>query len=242
MRPFTLGRLADIIRLTRVFQGITSEHVEEAMMVTRDRAVELLKQAEEMRLIKLDGALYCSTNLGNAFAEALKNDDRIRLDRVLSEYAPYSAIKNIVSKRSTDIMELKKITGLTEVAIEVVLRLLQYARDDLCSMGEKFFLRTNELPKLDDFLSSVKRVYAELNNSILWGRPKEFIRVDKIAGNVCGELRLSIDDFSKLLDEVLESNSIVEVHSEVVGYQFMPFSRRKLNPASYRRCYMRLRV
>jgi hypothetical protein len=210
-------------------------------MVTRDRAVELLKQAEEMKLVKLDGCLYYSTNLGNSFFEALKNDDRIRLDNILSEYTPYLAIKNVLSERSADITELKKITGLTEVAIEIVLRLLQYVRDDLCSMDEKFFIRTNELPELKDFLSSIKRAYLEINSRAQWGCPKEFIRVDKIAGFVCVELRLSIDDFSKLLDEVLKYSCMLEMHSEVVGYQFIPFGG-KLNPASYRGCYIRLRV
>jgi hypothetical protein len=241
VRPFTLGRLADVIRLTRVFQGITSDHVEEAMMVTRDRAVELLKQAEEMRLIKPDGFLYYSTSLGNAFFEALKNDDRMRLDDVLSGYAPYNTIKNILSRRSANIAELKKMTGLTEVATEIVLRLLQYVHDDFCSVNEEFFLRAKELPNLAEFLSSTRRAYQELNNYTQWGCSKDFVRLDKIAGYVCQELRLSADDFSRLLNEALKSSSFLEVHSEVVGYQFLPFAPRKLNSTSYRRCYIRLR-
>jgi len=237
-----MSRLGDIIRLTRTFRGITSDHVEEAMMVTHDRAVELLKQAEEMKLIKPDGSLYHSTSLGNAFFEALKNDDRAKLDNIFSEYRPYISVKNILNTRSADTSELKKMTGLTEVAVEIVLRLIQYVRDDLCLMNEKYFIRAKELPKSYNFFSSIKKMYFELNKRTQWGCPKDFIRVDKIAGYVCSELRLSLDDFSKLLDAELESNAILEVHSEVASYQFIPFVRRKVNPATYRKCYLRLRV
>lgn len=242
VRPFTLGRLADVIRLTRAYRGIASDHIEEAMMVTRSRAIELLKQAEDMKLVKLDGCMYYSTSLGNAFFEALKNSDRERLDNIFSEYSPYFAVKDVLSSRSATTSELKKMTGLTEVAIEIVIRLLQYTSDDLCSMDEKFFLRARELPSVDAFLLTIRRIYLEFNNHTQWGCPKDFIRLDKIAGHVCTEMRLSLDDFSRLLDKALESRSLLEVHSEVTGYQFMPFASRKLSPTAYRRSYMRMLV
>lgn len=242
VRPFTLSRLADVIRLARTANGLTSDDLEEAMMVTRDRAVELIRQAEEMKLIKAYGSSYHSTSLGNDFFEALKNDDSVKLDNTLSEYSPYLKVKSILSERSVSVGDLKRETGLTEVAIEIVLRLLHYVRDDLCSINEEFFLRTNEMPEVKSFLSAVKRTYLELSGCTQWGCPKNFIRVDRVATHVCAALRLSLDDFAKLLDKTIESSSFIEIHSEVASYQFMPFSRLKLNPTSYRRCYMRLRV
>jgi hypothetical protein len=240
VRPFTLGRLADVIRLSRAYRGITSEHVEEAMIVTKDRAIELLKQAEDMKLIKLDGLLFHPTILGNAFFEALRNDDRTKLDNIFGEYQPYRAMKNIISVRSASIAELKQTMGLTEVGVEIILRLVQYVSDDLCCVNERFYLRTKELPKLSSFSSSVQKVYSECCSYTQWGCSRDFVRLDKIAGCVCAELRLSLDDFSKLLEEASECGAWLEIHSEVAGYEFMPFSSRKLNPASYRKCYVRL--
>ena len=242
VRPFTLSRLADLIRLAQGYHGITSDIVEEAMMVTRNRAVELLKQAGEMKLLRVEGPTYYSTNLGNAFFEAVKNNDRVKLDNILSEYSPYFSIKDILSQQSANLKGLKKATGLSEVAIEIVLRLLRYVSDDLYSMNERFFLRTKNLPDLPEFVSTIRRAYEELNRVMRWGQPKKFIRVDKIAGRTCGELRLSVDDFSQLLERALESCSFVEVHSEVASYQFMPFARRRINPGSFRKCYLRLKM
>ena len=242
VRPFTLSRLADLIRLTRVYHGITSDVVEEAMMVTRNRAVELLKQAEEMKLFRLDGSIYYSTNVGNAFFEAVKNNDRVKLDSILSEYSPYFAVRDMLSQRSASLKELKKATGLSEVAVEIVLRLLRYVSDDLHSINERFFLRTGNLPDLTEFVSIIRRVYKELNRVTRWGQPKKFIRIDKIAGRTCTELRLSVNDFSQLLEKALGSCGFIEVHSEVASYQFMPFARRKIEPSSFRKCYLRLRM
>lgn len=221
--------------------GITPEVVEEAMIVSRDRAVELLKQAEEMKLIRLDGSLYYSTALGNAFFESFKNDDRTKLDTIFCEYPPYLRIKSILSQKSVSITELKKDTGLTEVAVEIILRLLQYVCDDFCIMNETFFLRTKELPTVETFLSILRKTYLELNTHRQWGCSKGFIRVDKIAEHVCMELRLSLGDFSRLLNDSLRSCSPIEMHSEVAGYQFLPFLRLQLSPRSFRRCYMILR-
>jgi len=242
VRPFTLSRLADLIRLARAYRGLTSDLVEEAMMVTRNRAVELLEQAEEMKLLRAEGPTYYSTKLGNAFFEAVKNDDRVKLDDILSEYSPYFVIKDMLSQRSANLKELKKATGLSEVAIEIILRLLRYVSDDLYFMNDRFFLRTKNLPDLPEFVSTIRRIYEELNHIMRWGQPKNFIRIDKIAGRTCGELRLSVDDFSRLLEKALESCSFVEVHSEVASYQFMPFARRAIKPGSFRKCYLRLKM
>ena len=242
VRPFTISRLADLIRLAQAKRGLTSGIVEEAMMVTRNRAVELLKQAEEMKLLRVEGSRYCSTYSGNAFFEAVKSNDRVKLDNILSEYHPYLIIKDVLSQRSADLKELKQSTGLSAVAIEIVLRLLRYVSDDLYSMNEKFFLRTKNLPDLDEFTLAVRRAYEELNRLVRWGQPKKFIRVDKIAGRTCGELRLSVDDFSRLLEKALESHSFIEVHSEIASYQFMPFARLRINPGCFRKCFLRLRM
>ena len=240
VRPFTLSRLADLIRLVHANRGLTSDIVEEAMMVTRNRAVELLKQAEEMKLLRVEGSKYCSTSLGNAFFEAVKSNDRVKLDNILSEYRPYLSIKDILSQRSADLKELKQLTGLSLVAIEIVLRLLRFVSDDLYSMNERFFLRTKNLPDLREFVLAIRRTYEELNRLVQWGQPKRFIRVDKIAGRTCGELRLSVDDFSRLLEKALESHSFIEVHSEIASYQFIPFTRLRINPGSFRKCFLRL--
>lgn len=211
-------------------------------MVTRNRAVELLKQAEEMKLLRAEDSTYYSTKLGNAFFEAVKNNDRVKLDNILSEYSPYFVIKDMLSQRSANLKELKKVTGLSEVAIEIILRLLRYVSDDLYYMNERFFLRTKNLPDLPEFVSTIRRTYKELNRVMRWGQPKNFIRIDKIAGRTCGELRLSVDDFSRLLEKALGSCSFAEVHSEIASYQFMPFARRTIKPGSFRKCYLRLKM
>jgi hypothetical protein len=228
--------------LAQTLQGITADHVEDAMMVTADRAMELIKQAEEMKLIKPDGFLYCSTSLGNDFFESFRNCDNGRLDNVLCEYAPYLRIKKTLSETSANVAELRRQTGLTEVAIEIVLRLLHYIRDDFCCINERYFLRTKELPDCTSFLSTVRKIYSELSSYTQWGCSKDFIRVDRIASRVCSELRLSIDDFAGLLDRAMNTSSPVELHSEVASYQFIPFSQRGLDPKSYRKSYLRLRM
>jgi len=201
-----------------------------------------LKQAEEMKLLRIDGSKYYSTNEGGAFFEAVKNNNRTEIDNILSEYSPYLVVKDLLSQRSASLKELKETTGLSEVAVEVVLRLLRYVSDDLQSMNEKFFLRTRNLPDLTEFVSTIRLVYEKLNRVRRWGQPKKFIRLDKMAGRTCTELRLSVDDFSQLLEKLLESSDFVEFHSEVTSYQFMPFARRRIKPGSFRKCYMRLRM
>jgi hypothetical protein len=242
VRPFTLSRLADLVHLAQTLHGITADHVEDAMMVTTDRAVELIKQAEEMKLIAPDGFLYHSTSLGNEFFESFRNCDNGRLDNVLCQYAPYLQVKKTLSEMSADVAELKTQTGLTEVAIEIVLRLLHYTRSDFCCVNERYFLRTKELPDCTSFLSTVRKIYSELSSYAQWGCSKNYIRVDRIASRVCSELRLSFDDFAGLLDTVTNTSSLVELHSEVASYQFIPFSQRGLDPKSYRKTYLRLRM
>ena len=241
MRPFTLGRLVDVVRLVRAFRGVSVEDVEEAMMINKDRATELLKQAEEMKLIKRDGELYYSTGLGNAFFEAYNRGDRAKLDEVLNEYPPYFAVKSIISQKSVSIEELRSLTNLTEVAVEMILRLLQYTCDNLCFMGEKVFLSVKDLPKLNEFYSVLKKVYFELSRSSQWGCSNSFIRVDKVAVLVCQELRLTMDDFSTMLDKLIESGARVDLHSEGMSYAFVPFANRRINPSSFKRCFICLR-
>lgn len=241
VRPFTINRLADIIQLAKVSQGINAEDLEEAMMVTRERAIELLKQAEDMKLIKLDGNLYYSCNMGNIFFEAFYNEDSAKLDGVLSEYPPYSKVKNILTEMSANMAELKRQTGLTEVAIEIVLRLLDYVCDDLCCTNEKFYFRVKELPELGHFLITIKGVCDELRGNEQWGCAKQFIRVDQIASRVCVELKLSLTDFSKLFDQTLEK-SMIEMHSEAASCQFLPFSNQRIDSKTYRKCYMRVKM
>jgi len=241
MRPFTLSRLVDVVRLARALRGARVEDVEEAMMVNRDRAVDLLSQAEEMKLLRRDGDLYYSTILGNTFFEAYINWDRAKLDEVLNEYKPYYAVKSIISQKSVSVDELKVLTNLTEVAVEMILRLLQYTCDNLCFMDEKVFLSVKELPKLSEFYSVLKKAYFELGKISQWGCSNFFIRVDKVAVLVCQELRLSMDDFSKMLNKLVESGVRLDLHSEGMSYAFIPFANRGINPSSYRRCYIRLR-
>jgi len=241
LRPFTLGRLVDVIRLARTFHGVSIEDVEKAMMVSRDRAVELLRQAEEMKLIKRDGNLFYSTNLGNIFFEAYNRDDRAKLDEVLNEYPPYFTIKNIISQKSVSIDELKKLTNLTEVAIEMILRLLQYTCDNICFIDEKVFLSAKELPELAEFYSVLRNAYLKLSKNVQWGCPNFFVRVDKIATIVCQELRLSLDDFLRMLDKLVKSGLPTDLYFEGMGYDFIPFAEKKINPSFYRKCYLRLR-
>jgi len=232
----------DVIRLARAFRGVSIEDVEEAMMVNRDRAAELLKQAEEMRLIRRDGELYHSTSLGNVFFEAYNRNDRAKVDEVLNEYPPYFTVKEIISQESVSVEELKKLTNLTEVAVEMILRLLQYTCDNLCFLNEKVYLSAKDLPKLSEFYSSVRNTYAKLSKDSQWGCSNTFVRVDKIAAGVCQELRLSMDDFSIILYKLIKSGFPIEIHSEGMSYEFLPFANRRINPSSYRRCYIRLRV
>lgn len=241
MRPFTLGRLADIIRLVRAFRGASVEDIEVAMMINKNRAVELLKQAEEMRLIRREGNLYYSTSLGNIFFEAYNRGDRAKLDEVLSTYQPYFVVKSIISQKSVSIEELKKLTNLTEVAVEMILRLLQYTCDNFCFVNEKVFLSVKELPELNEFYSSIKKAYFELSKNTQWGCSNPFIRVDKIAALVCQELRLTMDDFSKMLNKLIISDVRLDLYSEETGYKFIPFTNQRIDPPTYKKCYIRLR-
>jgi len=168
MRPFTLSRLVDVVRLVRALHGARVEDVEEALMVNRDRAVDLLSQAEEMKLLRRDGELYYSTILGNTFFEAYINGDRAKLDEVLNEYKPYYAVKSIISQKSVSVDELKVLTNLTEVAVEMILRLLQYTCDNLCFMNGKVFLSVRELPELAEFYSALRKVYFELSKKSIF--------------------------------------------------------------------------
>lgn len=241
MRPFTLSRIVDVIRLVRALHGASVKSVEEAMIINKDRAAELLKQAEEMKLVRRDGELYYSTILGNLFFEAYNRGDRAKLDEVLIEYPPYFSVKKIISQKSVSIDELKDLTNLTEVAIEMILRLLQYTCDNFCFIDEKVFLSAKELPKLTEFYSAFKKAYFQLSKGSQWGCSNSFIRIDKIAVLVCQELRLTMDDFSKMLDKLIESGARVDLHSERMGYAFIPFANHRINPSSHRRCYIRLR-
>jgi hypothetical protein len=150
-------------------------------------------------------------------------------------------VKDIISQRSVSIDELKQLTNLTEVAVEMILRLLEYTCDNLCFVRGKVFLSTEEPPKLTEFYSVLRDVYTKLSKESKWGCSNSFIRVDKIAVLVCQELRLSMDDFSKMLDKLMTSDFPIDLHSEGASYEFIPFVNRRINPSSYRRCYIHLR-
>jgi hypothetical protein len=150
-------------------------------------------------------------------------------------------VKSIISQRSVSIDELKKLTNLTEVAVEMILRLLHYTCDNLCFMDEKVFLSVKDLPKLNDFYTVLRDIYIQLSKGSKWGCSNSFIRIDKIAVLVCQELRLSMDDFSNTLNKLMISDFPVELYSEGMSYEFIPFSNRRINASSYRRCYIRLR-
>lgn len=240
VRPFTLTRLIDLLRLIRVYKKVEPELVADSMMTSKDRALELLRQAEDMGFIVHNDHKYSMTRIGYEFFEAFKNNDRERLDELLSRYPPYLCIKNILSKRSASLSELSEITGLTEVSVETIIRLMRYTCDDLCTVAGKFYLRRNELPSLKHFIEILKQVYKELNTN-LWGCPKEFIRMDQVARRVCMELRLKMVDFSRLLKEAQRRYRFIEVYSEGTGFDFLPYHAR-FSLSNHRRCFIRIRL
>ncbi|MBS7649095.1 hypothetical protein KEJ17_05570 [Candidatus Bathyarchaeota archaeon] len=196
-----------------------------------------MEQAVEMGLMAPDGYGYRSTKLGYDFFEAFKNNDRTLLDDILSKYSPYMLIKGILSQRSSSLSELMGITGLNEVGVEMMVRLLQYTRDDFCVIGERYCIRSKELPEINRFVEILKNVYEDLNEKVLYGCSKRFIPIEMIAKQVCLEMRLTLDDFSKLLEETQKINPYIEVHSEEVGYGFFPIRFQRTNN-NYLRCYL----
>lgn len=241
MRPFTLSRMADLIRLVIAFDAVKPEAVEEAMMITRNRAVELLKQAEDMGFLRVEGYKYYSTGLGNSFREAFRNNDRLKIDNILSKYDPYFAVKEILTQQSSSMKQIKEETGLNEVTVEIILRLLRYIRDDFHSLGDRFFIEPEDMPSLGRFVTTVMKAYHEINNKAQWGQPRQFVRLDKVAGKTCGELRIPLSTFLRFLEKALATSSTIEVHSEAAGFQFIPFANRRIAPNSSRFYYMRVR-
>ena len=233
--------MADLVQLARLCGGITPQDVEKSIMTTHERTIELLKQCEEMNILAIHKHKYIPTSLGIRFYEAFKRNDKEALDDVFSKYTPYYLVKELLSKRSMSISELQEETGFTIVEIEVILRLLRYIRTDLYVIGEKYFLGRKELPSQNAFISVLHHTFAELSKHKMWGRSKGFIRVDRIARKVCQELRISLTDFSNLLEKVLDSSDYIEIHSEKTGFAFIPFSNKRISSSSLHRYYIYLR-
>ena len=241
MRPFTMSRILDLLRLARTNRKVTPEHAMRAMMVSQDRALELLEQAKDMGFIKKESEIqYSILKKGGKFFESAKTNDKTTMDYILSEYHPYYLVKSQLIKESGNIDEIKIKTGLNEVEVEIILRLLKYIRDDLCVSNEKYYISRKEPLNPSHFLEALKEAYYELNRKSIWGRKKRYVRTDEIARLICTKILITPQNFSTLLEKASKENSMFEISYEKSGDAFFPppspFRRKSLQD-----CYITIR-
>ena len=141
------------------------------------------------------------------------------MDYILSEYHPYNLVKSYLIKKSASINELKIKTGLNEVEVEIILRLIKYVRNDLYTSNEKYYISRKEAISQSLFLKALKEAYCEINRKSLWGRRKHYIRADEIARLVCTSIMITPQNFLTLLEATKEDTTL-EIYYEKSGDAF----------------------
>lgn len=204
MRPITPQLLLEVLRLARYSRCISPETIEKALLVSWNRSREVLSQMESMGLITTNEKGYQLSDLGIKLLSASIDENLQGAHRIFLGYPPYAIVYEGLKKRGATVSEIAQHTGVSNVAADIILRLIGWAHPELTKnpYTGRYYLASKERLSEEEFFKVLHEAYKELSAPSYFGMRRLYIRISILRNYVCERLGLNKKTFNKLLGEI----------------------------------------
>ena len=206
IRPLTPKVLVETLRAISYMGCASLGDVERSLLVSSRRASELLSQLKRMRLVSNElSDKYRLTEHGKQLFAAAVQEDRDRLHQILIQYPPYRDVTRVLEENSQSIHEICVETGMNEVAVVTILRMLQWAtgRVRRNRKSNSFYLTVPFGPRIEEFYNTTWRTLENLTHAE-FGIRREFVKIPELRQLVCEQLHLDELTFNKMLNTMMQ--------------------------------------
>jgi len=206
IRPITPTVLTESLRVADLTSPITNDSLQKCLSVEPRRASEITRQLVSMGLLReLKPDFFTMTDDGLRLVEAVARKDRDRIHQILLKYEPYRRIYKLLEDRALSLEEMAPASSMNEVAVETIVRLLEWSTGRLKkSRKRRFYITKLAPPALETYLEKLRKVWQDLS-STEFGVRKEFIRIPDLRDTVCEALLIDSATFDRLLIKILQT-------------------------------------
>lgn len=206
IRPITPTVLTESLRVADLTSPITNDSLQKCLSVEARRASEITRQLVSMGFLReLKPNSFTMTDEGLRLVEAVARKDQDRIHQILLKYEPYKRIYRLLEEKALSLEETASASSMNEVAVETILRLLEWSTGRLKrSRKRRFYITKRVPPALEAYLETLRKVWHDLN-STEFGVRREFIRIPDLRDAVCEALLMDAASFDNLLTKMLQS-------------------------------------
>jgi len=196
MRPITFECMYEV--LTALSSPAMLEELSRKCGFMPNRAKEVVRQVEEMGLVKLSERGYVLTSEGRRFVEAAEEGDHSTLHEILMGYRPYREFFNrLLSSGAVRIHDLCRELGISMVAADVLIRLMRKVGVKVIrnERGECYLER--DFVEYYKFEETLLDSYSEILHADRV--PRSYVSIPDLRRAVKERLRITDEAFDKLL-------------------------------------------
>ena len=206
IRPITPTVLTESLKVANVNSHITNDSLQKCLSIEPRRASEITRQLVSMGFLReLKAESFAMTDDGLRLVEAVARKYQDRIHQILLKYEPYKRICTLLGEKTLSLEEIASASSMNEVAVETILRLLEWSTGRLKrSRKRRFYITKQGPPTLETYVETLRKVWRDLN-STEFGVKREFIRIPDLRDSVCEALLMDAASFDKLLVKMLQS-------------------------------------
>lgn len=216
VRPVTLSRLVEAAHLCRVSPR-TTEDLEERLEVSHRRARATLLEALRIGLIEELDDQYETTDVGESFVEAVKNQNWFEVNTILESYSPhYRQFLQVVEQNGpanlTEVLEELESSAETtpytynQTSIELVgdwgERLGAIQRN---AFTGEYYRPKNDTPP-SNFDSALLDIYDNLEETAGVGMRQRYLSIPELRETLCAKFELTRSSFDEGLTSLAVEN------------------------------------
>jgi len=193
VRPLTFQTIINTLKLINIQRYGDPDEIAQIMKWKPTRAREVLKQLHKMSFIeKKQSNMYILTPKGKLFLNYYIKGSKEKLHAMLLETLDeYRIVYEYLKKYALTKEELRKLTGLSPVVIDVVLRLMAHVLPNLVKDQQgKYYVQGKRVISYKEFLKALKEEYQKLRRGP-FGTIREYVPIDDLRDGVCKRLRIS---------------------------------------------------
>ena len=209
MRPITPQLITETLRLMRCTARVSAEKLQKALMISKDRSREILNQMSEMALITDEGGGFKIADLGIILFQASLENNFKSIHRIFSRYPPYVDVYARLKKGAVKIDKLSSELGMSRVAVDVILRLIDWAAPDLTRNPhtDRYYLADGNTVRESEFIKILSEVYEDLSAPSYFGMRRLYIAIPTLRNYVCERLGINKQNFNFHLTNAINSRA-----------------------------------
>ena len=205
IRPITPRILVESLRVAHASNPISMSDLEKCLSVEPRRASEIFRQLQSMGLLReLDANSSIITDRGIRLLEAIVRDDRERVHQILMQYEPYRVVHRLLEDRALTIQEIVESSSMNYVAVETILRIIEWASPKLRrSRKHAFYIAQSTSLDVDTYAKNMEDLWKKMA-STEFGIKREFVRIPDLRDRLCETLRIDTSTFDNLFLKLLQ--------------------------------------